>query len=232
MQAMINEAYRNKKLMQLYLQEFYNLSMHYKPLAGETTASRIVNNFIDIINEKHLLPRFLMVIIDRDIISDVNLYEDDDPVKTIRQGVDWLVKQISIAIRRKRVELLQRKPGAIYGADPTVVFVRMVCRVDLRLKRGSKLDEIYALRAKFNDALNDAASRYDNRILTVNSCNSAGHFDNLGNLSEKGRKAYWQEVDDLLERFDRKAIKLLPSPVVNKASKDHRAEDDADVNRY
>ena len=81
----------------------------------------------------------------------------------------------------------------------------------MNLKRGSTLDEIFALRAKFNDALNDAAGRLNHRILTVNSCNVTQHFTHRGELSVAGKRAFWMEIDDLLECFDSNRVKLLPN---------------------
>ena len=73
--------------------------------------------------------------------------------------------------------------------------------------------DIFTLRAKFNDALNDVAARHENCILTINSCNTPEHFTKEGKLSEKGRSAFWHEIDDLFERFDLHDVKLLPNPV-------------------
>ena len=64
-----------------------------------------------------------------------------------------------------------------------------------------------------NEALNDAVARYDHRILTINSCNSSSHFDLWGNLSNKGYRSLWYEIDDLLERYDKNAVKLMPNPI-------------------
>ena len=68
------------------------------------------------------------------------------------------------------------------------------------------------MRPKFNDALNTAVAKIDQYIMTINSCNTQYHFDCWGNLSQKGKNALWMEIDDLIERFDSDAVKLLPTP--------------------
>ena len=68
------------------------------------------------------------------------------------------------------------------------------------------------LRAKFNDALNDAIAKVDQYIMTINSCNTYDHFDRQGNLTSKGKTCFWWEVDDLIERFKMDKVKLLPNP--------------------
>ena len=162
-------------------------------------------------NQEHHLPQFMLILIDKDIIEDIDVFALD-AVQAIRGEVDWLVHQISILIKRKRASLLEKRPGAVYGNDPTVIYICMIRRIDLTLRRGSKKDEVFALWAKFNDALNNAVARADQRIMTINSCNSTAHFTHLGELSDKGKEVLWSEIDHLLEKFDRNDIKLLPNP--------------------
>ena len=205
------DANENKKLPQPYLNEFYNIHRFTDQENSPTVAGRVVNALIAGLNERHKLPRFLLVVVDTDIISDFDIFKLDI-VKSIRQSTSWMVKQINIQIRRKRLELIAQKPGNIYGSDPTVIFVRALHRANLAFHRGSYLDELFALKAKFNDALNDAVARIDERILTINSCNTSSHFNHLGKLSIKGKYSFWHEINDLAERFDQKAVKLLPNP--------------------
>ena len=42
----------------------------------------------------------------------------------IRENVDWMVRQISMVVRRKKADLLDKKPGAIYAGYPVIVFVQ------------------------------------------------------------------------------------------------------------
>ena len=76
---------------------------------------------------------------------------------------------------------------------------------------GCRLGRICAARPKFNESLNLAASQNGHRIMNVTTCDRPEHLDNCGNLSEKGKKEFWKEVDFLMERFDRDEIKLLPT---------------------
>ena len=48
--------------------------------------------------------------------------------------------------------------------------------------------------------------------MTINSCNAYEHFSRYGDFSLNGKSCFWNEVDELLERFDRIKIKLLPNP--------------------
>ena len=53
----------------------------------------------------------------------------------------------------------------------------------------------------------------NHHILTIEGCKDVTHFDLFGKLSNRGKLAYWKEMDELLEKFDRKKIQLLPNPV-------------------
>ena len=77
-----------------------------------------------------------------------------------------------------------------------IIFVRMIHRIG-QYNPDSNLGAELMLRAKFNDALNDAAAKINQRILTINSCNAYEDSNNKGGLSDRGRTAFWQELNDL-----------------------------------
>ena len=157
---------------------------------------------------------------DKDLIRDIDVFVQDS-VNCLRETTEWITRQINILVHRKRLELIERKPGSIYCEDPIIIYVKMVRWADLYFKRGSTLDEIFAHRAKFNDALNDCAGRLNHRILTINSCNMKNHFTHKGDLSVTGKEVFWAEMDDLLERFDANKVKLLPN-LFNKQQQQQR----------
>ena len=100
-----------------------------------------------------------------------------------------------------------------------MIFVRMIRRFN-RFPAGSKLKFVHMMRPKFNDALNTAAVKIDQYIMTINSCNTQDHFDHWGSLLQKGKNALWMEIDDLIECFDHDAVKLLLTPK-NAGSRNH-----------
>ena len=77
--------------------------------------------------------------------------------------------------------------------------------------KGSLLEKICVARPKYNDILNEAVARYNNNIMNVTSCNLPEHYNSQGRLTDKGKLAFWQEFDHLMERFDRNQIQLLPA---------------------
>ena len=85
--------------------------------------------------------------------------------------------------------------------------------------------KICALRGKFNDLLNAAAARNDNKILSIRSLSNPVYFDVKGNLSESGRDVYWEELDELIEHFENDKVKLRPMVTAKKLSNSRKEAD-------
>ena len=180
---------RSSAYTKTYLQEYYNTHSFYElAKVGVTRIStRIVNSVISGVNQTHGLPRFLVIMPDKDLLCDMDVFLPEI-CHLIWENVDWMVRQISMVVRRKKADLLDKKPGAIYAGYPVIVFVCMIRRLQNLGKAQSQ--KVYLLRAKFNDALNDSVARIEQKIMTINSCNSVDHFDQWGNLSRKGQTCF------------------------------------------
>ena len=211
---MVEDAEKNKKITLLFIQEFFNIKTITNPHGIEEFATgRTINALIDKINDaKYKLPKYLVVMMDKDIIEDIDQSVTYDQAQSIcGEMTRWLLRQINTAIRRKRLDLLQKRPGALSGYATKVVHVRMLCRVGM-FHEQSRIHNILQLRPKYNDQLNDEAAKLDHYMLTIKSCHTYEDFDKSGKLSQKGKKALWYEIDDLLQRFDMDKVKLLPNP--------------------
>ena len=159
-----------KKKMPPYLYDMYNVFTYVpnKNLGACRTVARIYNALAEGLNNRICLPRFLLVIIDKDIVEDINLFEYSAST-AIFKVFEWLIRQINIAIKRRRTELIDVKPGAVYGNDPRIIFVSMLRRPML-FDRESRMEKIVALRSKFNAIINELAESYDNNILNIDIC--------------------------------------------------------------
>ena len=209
------KSQHDSKTTATYMQEYYNLRAFNNLLSGgvKLAVVRVVNSLIEGINRKdiHHLPKLLIVVIDKDLINDLDLH-DENIVNTIQNLTQWLVRQIDMTIRWKRMDLLEKRPGAARHSTK-IIFVRML-RCIGSFHPNSKMSKICDLRSRFNDALNSAVAKINQFMLTINNCNTYDHFDRLGNLSPKGKKEFWYELDDLIDRFDCDKVKLLPTPKV------------------
>ena len=120
--AIANEQQRQPRP---YLFEYYNIIPFYeRGLASDKSMIRIVNSLVEALCHNRL-PRFLVVIIDKDLSNDLDVF-DEDVVTIQHMAINWLVCQIHMLVRRKRAELLEKKPGAIFTGDPVIIFTRMI----------------------------------------------------------------------------------------------------------
>ena len=219
-------------MVKLYLFEYYNVLPFFDegPAGEENVITRTYNTLVETLNSRHALPRFLVIALDKDIIADVDVFDWDADI-LIETAVNWLVKKIELVIRRKRSDLLEKKPGGIYTGDPKIIFIRMVRQVEDY--GNSTAQVIFDLRSRFNDLLNNAVVRIDEgKMMTINSCNTPNHFDVKGNMSQSGKKSYWTKVDDLLERFDKGGVKLLPNPLTARRNRNKTRFNHQQHNHY
>ena len=160
--------------------EFFNVKMWHKESCSENLAiSRVINNLIEAVNEKKArLPKYLIVILDQDLCADVQGSEKVHQ-EMLQKITTWLVRQISVIICQKRVDLFEKCPGTLSGLSTKIIFVKMLCRIG-KYHEQSNMFKTSVLRPKFNDALNDTVAKIDQYILTVNSCGAYEHYDSQG----------------------------------------------------
>ena len=157
------------------------------------------------------LPKYLLVVADFDPLHDLPDVFHHNASTIISDIIYWMVPQINSIVRHKHLDLLDKKPGSLSGFTTHIIFVRML-RCIGSFRPGSTLQAICDKRAKLNDALNDAVAKINQHILTINTCSPYEHFNHKGLLSIHGKSNFWQELDGLMERFNKNKIKLLPNP--------------------
>ena len=192
-----------------YIFEYYNVLGYCsaKNSATRRVIARVLNSIIQGLNTRERLPCFLIVILDKDVIEDVDMF-DYGVSKQLCQVVRWLVKQIEIVLCRKRLELSEIKPGSAYKTDPKIVLVSMPKR-PLQFPRRSRMEDVVSLRSKFNVVPNEVANEFQCSVLDLQSCDER-HFDFMGKLNQFGMFTYWKELNHYIELFDKKRISLAP----------------------
>ena len=210
---MINQNALNGKANKptLFMFDYYNVKTFNKFLTkGESTPAiaRVVNVTIKAVNVNNGLPCYLIIVLDSDILFEMSTFEFGAH-KELLMYINWVTKQIDIIIRRKKLQLLNKKPGAILDSEPTTIYVNMVKHIE-HYPEQSKMAKMCTLCGKFNDLLNNSAAKKNNRILSIRSLNSHQNFDARGSLSRAGKDAFWWELDDLIQKFESNKVKLLP----------------------
>ena len=121
----------NKDYPPPYIEEYYNVhGLHDPPQAGiQHSLPRVINTLIDAINKKDKLPKYLIIILDCDLLYDLDVFQHG-VTATIQELICWFVCQVDMIVRRKKMELLEKKPGTLSGGGlPKLIFVRMLRRV-------------------------------------------------------------------------------------------------------
>ena len=203
------EKNRKSSSQPFFLQQYFNVKMVENASGCEETAmARIINALILELNKKDAkLPWYLIVVMDKDILLEVGKNQSFSEAQIITaEIVQWMVRQITSIIRRKRMDLLEKHPGAV--CETKIIFTRMLKRIGT-FHEQSPINNLVQLRAKMNDALNNIVAKMEHYILTINGCTSYEHFDKQGKLSVKWKTTFWHEMDDLMRRFDANHLKLL-----------------------
>ena len=158
--------------------EFFNVKVFYKTGGNaDSSIGHIVNALTSAINVKDAcLPKYLLVVADFDPLHDLPDVFHHNASTMISDIIYWMVRQINSIVRRKRLDLLDKKPGSLSGFTTHIIFVRML-RCLGSFRPGSTLQAICDKRAKLNDALNDAVAKIDQHILTINTCSAYEHFN-------------------------------------------------------
>ena len=79
----------------------------------------------------------------------------------------------------------------MFGDHPRIIYVKILRRAKF-YPPSTKIGKLCAIRARFNEILNTAVARCDQHIMNVATCSVEENFDQWGNLSECGKKAFWQ----------------------------------------
>ena len=126
--------------------------------------AHLLDAFIDGMNRKAILPKHILVMLDRDMINQFEKF-DTDFTRQFQCNVKWFATQMDHLLEARKDILQQRRPGALQpDTYPTIVWIEMF---DHPFRSG---DPAFDLMNKFNKALNDVATHHKNyRILEVNT---------------------------------------------------------------
>ena len=199
------EAYFNVWLLGDYLPfmfSMFNVSTHY--LDFGSTISSIIHPLICTLNEQHRLPKYILIFPDKDLLTSMKGHKIETSL-VIGSTLHYIIRQMDIIIDRRKMDLLEYKPGAAPLAMPKIIWIRM-----LKCPKSIK-SPIFGLRGKFNSILEE-------RLLDGNAENHyimpievvSNEFDLQGNLTSLGKESFWKEVDKAMRKFDANEIKLRP----------------------
>ena len=115
----------------LFMEEYFNLKPYYQKTSCTVkyASTRMLNSLIEVVADRHRLPKYLIVIPDKDMLEgDVDVF-NPAVSKIIPEIVRWFVRQIDLIIRRWRSDFLVKKPESLTSLSTKMIYVRMLRRM-------------------------------------------------------------------------------------------------------
>ena len=204
-----------------YLHDYYNVQFFMcQPLSNvKSVEARIVNLLIEGLNNKLKLPKYILIIPEKDFLAGMVPRLFDHGVKSLmKDGLEWMMKNMLRLLDTRKEDIRNKRPGALStSAEPRLIWVTTMFRPkDVH----PSVKEALKLVRKGNECLEELVKTYDryNHILYVENIDEYKYFDNMGKLTSSGKSAYWREIDSSMRKFDRGEIELDPrgNTAVNK----------------
>ena len=192
-----------------FLFEQFNVRINFANTTSlANILSRIVNALITELNENDHLPKYILIVPDKDIVQDMQ-FNAYGASHILEKMTTWLVNTIASLINRRKHNTYVVKPGAAVPPDePSLIWVKMLSRPKLE---SSCRNDIFAMKRKFNYILEETLSGTGNNyILEIESCNTVDEFDRAGDLSQKGKINFWRDIDQKMRKFAKGELSLKP----------------------
>ena len=191
-----------------YMYEFFNTFGFITCIGAKNVLTRILNAIIEGFNRCVKLPRYIFIILDKNLIEAAVFYKYDYGVKKmLERWMRWLSRTLDRYIETRKQDLISKRPGAVSAHEPKIIWIKMIDRP--HVQRGDPRFKVYSQRNKFNDLLDElATNKRNNHVLNVESLEADRHFTRPGELNEFGALQYWKEIDYYFKKFDRREINL------------------------
>ena len=195
-----------------YIYDYYNIFSWTSPLSDErSTPARILNSFTEGLNKIHRLPKYVLVLSDKDILD--GLQYNKNLSSNIEYQLSWLVQNISKLITRRCDDLKDKRPGALTTSfEPMVVWVKCINRPD-RATNDDQYIKAANMSKVFNHILEETICCENYMyILDIESLDDtqSSYFKTNGRLADSGKEQYWKELDFKMKKFDRRQMDLKP----------------------
>ena len=191
-----------------YLYQFFNVFGYFQSSVSAVKGlARILNAFIEGLNNRPRLPKYVVMVPDRDLIAATNYYGFGVSL-VFKETLTWVIKQMDANIQRRKTQLFDKKPGALFIESLKFIWIKMIKQPYNGMQR---FDQIMALRNRFNNTLEEvlaANTTSKHFILSIKA--EEEDFYWMGELTDDGKLNFWKEVDACLRRFDWGEINLRP----------------------
>ena len=201
--AMKNEAVLAKRRIP-YVFEFYNVSCFTTNLLSEMkdVLARLVNSFVKALNENVYLPRLVVVIPEDDLLHFIDHFcSGISLISSV--AINWIVNQMERAVEAIKDYLQRQCLGAIAPNEPKFIWVKAI-------SKGFRKTES-TVKYKYNPEMEEALTNQRNHyIMSLQRSFNSTHFNSRGKFTASGNVRFWDEINKLLESFDRQKVSLKP----------------------
>ena len=206
-----------------FLYRRFNLFYFFSnPLAGRNILLRILNSVIDGLNRHTFLPKYIIMLLDDNILRMMDL-DSAGLTLQLERCMKWLAKQITGLIESRKEKMREMRPGALQESDeqPVLIWIEYFEKPYMRQHL------LQENRNKFNRAINEMAIKEKNcRVMTIESL-GIRHFDNLGKLSYTSKQQLWRDINYQTQRFYQGSHNLNPRYYLqNPINNMHRAPEE------
>ena len=130
--------------------------------------------------------------------------------------LEWLLVKCENAIRCRKTELFDKKPGALIPRTLEFIWIKMLKRPE---KSGSNVfDKCFHMMSNFNTALESLLFKKKSYITQYILSIEVDQEEFLygGYLTNTGKRRLWHEIDSCIKKFERREINLKPKNVKKK----------------
>ena len=164
---------------------------------------RILNELIDALNSGLKLPKYIIVLLDKDLIESAH-YGGFGCKIIFSKTIEWLANNIKIVIETRKEDIKGKNPGAMIPGHPTIIWVNMLTRPFIH---NTKRGYVFTRCGTFNRILESTVRKFpDSMFIEIKFSDDRDMFDHTGNMSPIGKLALWREINRKIQLMDRSDV--------------------------
>ena len=187
-----------------YLSNNYDIDVYSNDDEGlsKLVLSRLRNTVARGLNDNKLLPKFILLVVEADIIRAVK--QEDDVIETYRGCIDWLMKEVHDLIMERKSVLPVRAKRYLY---PQIFWIGLPLH---KLFKESDNNQ----RSKFNLCLMQATNAYNEmkciKMRKKWTFEDENLFDDVkSKYTTTGMATYWGSIDEAVQFWENRRKKKI-----------------------
>ena len=181
---------------QPYINEEFNVHGLYTTALSNirSVPARFINLVIEAINKFMHLPKYVIVILDWDLVDYAGLDDPEAAYHCIDEMMKYIIKEMNKYFDAQFEDMYQAKPGSIKKGEPRMIWMRMLQRPTIE----------YSFAQQFRLPFDEILERHlviegHSHIMELTSLVKDEYFDNAGKLLASGRIQFWKEFDQIIK---------------------------------